>query len=653
MEDQRGLQKIMDLIRFISVVIISMNIYYFCHSYLTVKGLTHPEIDEVFKKVQIGTSLFTEPWMSKLTALLLLGLSVLGTRGNKSEKISLKKVSVYFLSGGVLFFGNDFLLKNRSDYTFIAYSMSLFIGYILLVKSGGMITRLLKTNMMDDIFNEENETFPQERKLIKNEYSINLPTEYQHKKKMRKGWINVVNPFRALIVLGTPGSGKSFAVINNVIKQHIKKGFAMYVYDYKFDDLSKIAYNTLLRNSKGYKVKPSFYVINFDNPAKSHRCNPLLPSMMTDIVDAYESAYTIMLNLNKSWIQKQGDFFVESPINFFTSIIWFLKIYENGKYCSFPHAIEFLNRKYEEIFPILGAYPELENYVKPFVAAYESDVMEQLEGQIASARIPLSRLASPQLYWVMSGNDFTLDLNNPEAPKILCVGNNPDRQAIYGAALGLFNARIVKLMNKKHKLKSSIIIDELPTIYFKGLDNLIATARSNKVSTCLGFQDFSQLERDYGKPEASVIMNTVGNVFAGQVVGESARQLSERFGKIVQRRQSISISKESTSTSISTQLDQMIPASKISSLSQGFFVGSVADNFGEEINQKVFHGKIVVDMKSIQQEESAYIDIPEITNFKDDDGQDRMDQIIRANYMRIKSDIDEMIKRFFAASSSE
>lgn len=651
MEDQRGLQKIMDLIRFISVILIGMNIYYFGHSYLDIQGLTRPEIDDVFKKIQIGTGIFTTTWTTKLMALLLLALSVLGTRGNKSEKVSLKKILIYLFTGGFLFFGSDFLLKSPARYAFISYVLSLFIGYILLVKTGGMITRLLKTNMMDDIFNEENETFPQEKKLIENEYSINLPTEYQYKKKIRKGWINVVNPFRALIVLGTPGSGKSFAVINNVIKQHIRKGFAMYVYDYKFDDLSKIAYNTLLRNAKGYKVKPSFYVINFDNPAKSHRCNPLLPDMMTDIVDAYESAYTIMLNLNKSWIQKQGDFFVESPINFFTSIIWFLKIYENGKYCSFPHAIEFLNRKYEEIFPILGAYPELENYVKPFIAAYESDVMEQLEGQIASARIPLSRLASPQLYWVMSGNDFTLDLNNPEAPKILCVGNNPDRQAIYGAALGLFNARIVKLMNKKHKLKSSIIIDELPTIYFKGLDNLIATARSNKVSTCLGFQDFSQLERDYGKPEASVIMNTVGNIFAGQVLGESARQLSERFGKIVQRRQSISISKESTSTSISTQLDQMIPASKISSLSQGFFVGSVADNFGEEINQKVFHGKIVVDAQAISKEESTYVDIPEITNFKDEQGQDRMDQIIRANYIQIKADIDDIIKKFFPASS--
>lgn len=365
--------------------------------------------------------------------------------------------------------------------------------------------------------------------------------------------------------------------------------------------------------------------------------------MMTDILDAYESAYTIMFNLNKSWIQKQGDFFVESPINFLTSIIWLLKLYKNGKYCTFPHAIEFLSRKYEEILPILGSYPELENYVKPFIAAYESDVTEQLEGQIASARIPLSRLASPPLYWVLSGNDFTLDINDPQAPKILCVGNNPVRQSVYGAALGLYNNRLVKLVNKKNRLKSSIIIDELPTIYFKGLDNLIATARSNKVSTCLGFQDFSQLERDYGKPEATVIGNTVGNIFSGQVLGDSARQLSERFGKIVQKRQSISVSRESTSTSISSQLDQMIPASKISNLSQGFFVGSVADNFGEEITQKIFHAKILVDSEAIKKEEKSYVDIPNITNFTEPDGVDRMEEVIQKNFLQIKTDIHDMI----------
>ena len=484
----------------------------------------------------------------------------------------------------------------------------------------------------------------QETRLMENEYSINLPTRFWYRKKEWKGWINVVNPFRASMILGTPGSGKSYAVVNNYIKQAIEKSYALYIYDFKFDDLSVIAYNHLIKYRHRYKIPPKFYVINFDNPRKSHRCNPLAPELMTDISDAYESSYTIMLNLNKSWVQKQGDFFVESPIVLFTAIIWFLKIYEGGKYCTFPHAIELLNKRYEDVFTILTSYPDLENYLSPFIDAWKGGASEQLQGQIASAKIPLSRLISPQLYWVMSGSDFTLDINNPKEPKVLCVGNNPDRISIYGAALGLYNSRIVKLINKKKQLKSCVIIDELPTIFFKGLDNLIATARSNKVAVVLGFQDFSQLKRGYGDKEAAVIMSTVGNVFSGQVVGETAKTLSERFGKILQKRESMSINRNDTSTSISTQLDSLIPASKISTLSQGMFVGAVTDNFGETIDQKVFHAQIVVDNDAVQKETTSYQPIPEISSFLDENGNDTMEQQIQANYQQIKQDIVELVE---------
>ena len=360
---------------------------------------------------------------------------------------------------------------------------------------------------------------------------------------------------------------------------------------------------------------------------------------MSDISDAYESAYTIMLNLNKTWVQKQGDFFVESPIILFAAIIWYLRIYKNGKYCTFPHAIELLNRRYEDVFPILTSYPELENYLSPFMDAWQGGAMEQLAGQIASAKIPLSRMISPQLYWVMSASEFTLDINNPEEPKILCVGNNPDRQNIYGAALGLYNSRIVKLINKKGQLKSSVIIDELPTIYFKGLDNLIATARSNKVAVCLGFQDFSQLTRDYGDKESKVIQNTVGNVFSGQVVGETAKTLSERFGKVLQQRQSMTINRNDKSTSISTQMDSLIPASKISNLTQGIFVGAVSDNFDERIDQKIFHAEIVVDSVKVSAEMKAYQPIPVIVEFKNEDGSDNLKETIEANYRKVKQEI--------------
>ena len=466
---------------------------------------------------------------------------------------------------------------------------------------------------------------------------------FYYRKKWNDGYINVVNPFRASIVLGTPGSGKSYAVVNSFIKQMIEKSYSMYIYDFKFSDLSTIAYNHLMNHGDGYKVKPKFYVINFDDPRRSHRCNPIHPDFMEDITDAYESAYTILLNLNKTWVQKQGDFFVESPIILFASIIWFLRIYQDGKYCTFPHAIELLNRRYEDVFPILTSYPELENYLSPFMDAWQGGAAEQLMGQIASAKIPLSRMISPQLYWVMSDSEFTLDINNPDEPKILCVGNNPDRQNIYGAALGLYNSRIVKLINKKGKLKSAVIIDELPTIYFKGLDNLIATARSNKVAVCLGFQDFSQLKRDYGDKEAAVVMNTVGNIFSGQVVGETAKTLSERFGKILQKRQSVTINREDKSTSINTQMESLIPASKISTLTQGMFVGAVADNFNERIEQKIFHCEIVVDVEKVKREEQAYKPIPVITDFNDADGNDRMKEMIQENYNRIKAEVRQIV----------
>lgn len=646
-EDQRAFQKLMDFTRLISIVFVLLNIYWFCYSAFQAFHINIKWFDLVLMKINKGTGLFKWNITTKLIAVLFVAISCLGIKGVPTDKMTWPRIWKFLILGIFLFFLNGLLLKLPTPIAMNAffYIATTALGYLFILNGATYISRLLKHDLMDDIFNEENESFPQEEILIENEYSVNIPTEYQLKKKARKGWINVVNPFRATMVTGTPGSGKSFAIVNAFIEQHIAKGFSMYVYDYKFDDLSRITYNALLNNADKFIIKPKFYVINFDNPAKSHRCNPLKPEMMTDIVDAYESAYTIMLNLNKSWIQKQGDFFVESPINFLTSIIWFLKLFEDGKYCTFPHVIEFLNRNYDEMFPILGAYPEIENYVRPFVSAYEAGAMEQLEGQIASARIPLSRLASPQLYWVMSGNDFTLDINNPDEPKILCVGNNPDRQAIYGAALGLYNARLVKLVNKKGKMKSSLIIDELPTIYFKGLDNLIATARSNKVSICLSFQDFSQIERDYGKAEAAVIKNTIGNVISGQVVGDTAEQLSKRFGKILQKRQSISINQDSTSTSLSTQLDMMIPASKISSLTQGRFVGAVADNVGEEITQKMFNAKVIVDVEKIKEKERKFVDIPNITNFTDGNGIDQMNDVIKANYIQVKKDIDDLVRR--------
>lgn len=645
-DDLRALGKIMDFLRAVSIILAIMNVYWYCYEAMRMWGVTIGVVDRILINFNRTGGLFHSILYTKLFSLLLLALSCLGTKGVKAEKMSWNRIWTVLAVGFFLFFLNWWILLLPISYLGNAtlYIFTMTAGYICLLMGGLWMSRLLKHNLMEDVFNNENESFMQETKLMENEYSVNLPTRFYYKKKWQKGWINVVNPFRATIVLGTPGSGKSFAVVNNYIKQQIEKGYSMYIYDFKFSDLSTIAYNHMMNHQNGYKVKPQFYVINFDDPRRSHRCNPIHPDFMSDISDAYESAYTIMLNLNKTWVQKQGDFFVESPIILFAAIIWYLRIYKNGKYCTFPHAIELLNRRYEDVFPILTSYPELENYLSPFMDAWQGGAMEQLAGQIASAKIPLSRMISPQLYWVMSASEFTLDINNPEEPKILCVGNNPDRQNIYGAALGLYNSRIVKLINKKGQLKSSVIIDELPTIYFKGLDNLIATARSNKVAVCLGFQDFSQLVRDYGDKEAKVVINTVGNIFSGQVVGETAKTLSERFGKVLQKRQSISINRQDVSTSINTQMDSLIPPSKISGLTQGMFVGSVSDNFTERIEQKIFHAEIVVDTDKVKREESHYQHIPIINDFKDTDGNDCMKQAIQDNYNQIKEDVKQIVK---------
>ena len=645
-DDLRALGKIMDFLRAVSIILAIMNVYWYCYEAMRMWGVTIGVVDRILINFNRTGGLFHSILYTKLFSLLLLALSCLGTKGVKAEKMSWNRIFTVLAVGFCLFFLNWWILllpiSHLGNATLYIFTMT--AGYICLLMGGLWMSRLLKYNLMEDVFNNENESFMQETKLMENEYSVNLPTRFYYKKKWQRGWINVVNPFRATIVLGTPGSGKSFAVVNNYIKQQIEKGYSMYIYDFKFPDLSTIAYNHMMNHQNGYKVKPQFYVINFDDPRRSHRCNPIHPDFMSDISDAYESAYTIMLNLNKTWVQKQGDFFVESPIILFAAIIWYLRIYKNGKYCTFPHAIELLNRRYEDVFPILTSYPELENYLSPFMDAWQGGAMEQLAGQIASAKIPLSRMISPQLYWVMSASEFTLDINNPKEPKILCVGNNPDRQNIYGAALGLYNSRIVKLINKKGQLKSSVIIDELPTIYFKGLDNLIATARSNKVAVCLGFQDFSQLVRDYGDKEARVVMNTVGNIFSGQVVGETAKTLSERFGKVLQKRQSISINRQDVSTSINTQMDSLIPPSKISGLTQGMFVGSVSDNFNERIEQKIFHAEIVVDTEKVKREESHYQPIPIINDFKDTDGNDCMKQTIQDNYNQIKEDVKQIVK---------
>jgi len=631
-ENEQALRKIIDMTRLISIVILALHFYFSCyqafeHWNLT-SGLSDRLVNNIYK-----TGLFDSFNKSKLIAAGFLLISLVGAKGRKEETIKYKTGFTYIISGVIIYFFSYLFMLVKIKITSVAvlYVGVTSLGYLLMLTGGTLLSRIIKSNFNNkDIFNKENETFPQQEKLLKNDYSINLPGEYYLKNKKRSSWINIINPFRSLLVLGSPGSGKSYFVIRHVITQHIKKGFTMFVYDFKFDDLSKIVYNTWLEHQNKYAIPPLFYVINFDDLSRSHRCNPLDHETMTDITDAAESARTILMGLNREWIKKQGDFFVESPINFLTAIIWYLRKYKDGEFCTLPHVIELLQTDYDSLFTVLRTEKEIEVLINPFVNAYLNNAMEQLEGQIASAKIAMARLSSPQLYYVLSGNDFKLDINNPEKPKVVCMGNNPQKIQTYGAVLSLYVTRLIKLVNKKGKQKSSLIFDEFPTIYLNNRDSLIATSRSNKVATCLGVQDFSQLRKDY------VIVNITGNILSGQVAGDTAKQLSERFGKIMQDRESLSINSSDTSISRSKQLEAAIPPSKISALSSGEFVGMVADDPDCKIELKAFHCSILNDHEALKKEQDGYKDIPVIRKL--DNG------MVQQNYLQIKQDVQDIIQ---------
>jgi hypothetical protein len=642
-ENEQALRKIMDFTRYLGILVLILHFYFSCYGAFVQMHLAYPILNRILANIY-KLAIFKSTLIAKSVALVFLIASLIGSKGKKDEKVKLSTAITYSLLGVCLYYLSGILFSlNFSNLTVgIIYMAVTSTGFLLFITGISYLFRIININLANDIFNKDNETFPQEERKLENEYSINLPAAYNLKGKKRNSWINIINPFRGSLVMGSPGAGKSYFVIRHIITQHIKKGFSMLIYDFKFDDLSVIAYNALLKYSGNYKTKPSIWFIDFDNI--KHRCNPLDPGSMEDITDAMESARTFMLGLNREWIKKQGDFFVESPINFVTALIWFLRKYQDGKYCTLPHAIELAQVDYKYLFALLKTEPEIEVLINPFISAWKNEAYDQLEGQVASAKISMARLVSPALYYVLSGNDFSLDLNNPEQPKIICIGNNPLKQQVYGAVLSLYISRTIKLVNQKNKLKCNLIFDEFPTIYFNNIDSLIATARSNKVATTLAVQDYSQLKKDYGREQAEVIMNIVGNIISGQVTGDTAKQLSERFGKIMQERQSITINSQDTSVSKSTQLDLAVPASKIATLSSGEFVGLVADDPDNKIDLKVFHNAIINDHEGIKAEESGYKKIPAVRKIDSD--------MIMSNYLNIKKDIEMIVHRELAPENT-
>ncbi|QGY47713.1 type IV secretion system DNA-binding domain-containing protein [Maribellus comscasis] len=632
--ESRELEKMHEGFRFFSYLLLFLTMYISQLDFFIYKGIYIPEFSSVLEKL-MSLDFLSGSVISKLTCLGFLMITCIGTRGKKDRDLKVFNLVVQVLAGILLYWGSLLFSHNLP----VVFLLCSFLGFVMLNISFDNISKLINVNLMKDRFNLENESFPQEQSFLSNEFSVNLPMLYQHRSKRHEGWINVVNPFRGTMVVGTPGSGKSYSVVLPFIRQHLGKGFALCVYDFKYPDLSLVTYNHFLKakKKKGLPENAEFYVINFDDIKKSYRCNPLAPELMESTIDAFEASRTVLYNLNREWIRKQGEFFSESAVSFFVAVIWFLKKYRNGEFCTLPHAIELLQLDYDDLFEVLSREKDVTNIINPFLNAHKRGAHEQLEGQLGSLKIAISKIISREIYWICSGNDFSLDINNPKYPKVICLANNPLRIEMYGAVLSLFITRMLKVINRKHQHKCSLIFDELPTIYFRGLDTLIATARANQISTLLGIQTIDQLIRDYGKEQANAILTNIGNIFAGQSVGDTARFIQNRMGKILQERQSVNINRNTQSTSFSTQMDFLVPEGKIATLPQGYMVGQVADNFGEHISQKNFNCLIKADTKNLEQEEKHFIPIPDFYDF------DNVEETLERNRTRIQNDIRSIV----------
>ena len=448
-------------------VILMANLYYFCYPLLERAGLTAEPLDYLAGMLEDG-GIYSSPLKTKGTAMLILILCLV-IRSGKGKKVNRWVLLGVGLTSLVLYL--VYFKRPRM------YLLATLLGGGGLVWTFAMIGRHFAA--FHEHGNDLKESFEQESEPFPNDWSVVLPTRYYYRKAWRKGWITVENPFRGTLVVGSAGSGKSFSVFNPFIEQMISHAYTMMLYDFKMPDLTKVVYNALLRNKDNYPKTPHFYCINFKDPVKSNRCNPISAEYLTDIIDASETARVVMEALNKG--NEKKDFFWMSAQQYIGICLWLLRIYtppgkKQGDWCDFPHLIELINQDYTKVLEIVKQQPALDGKARVFVDALEANAQDQLQGQIASARIPLNDIASPTLYWVLSGNDFSLDINDPEDPKVLCIGNDPDRQQVYGAALSLFTFRVIKRVNRKGKLPCAVVIDELPTISVQGLDGLMATA---------------------------------------------------------------------------------------------------------------------------------------------------------------------------------
>lgn len=591
--------------------ILLANVYYYTHPLMARMGLTHDFSDALFLKLHQG-GVFSYSAKTKLLALVLICPCLLAKTG-RVKHISKETVIGVGAAGLVLY-----LLPMWFSWLYIITTVA---GAFMVFWAVGMLSRKRDITVRD-----EDETFEQCTDLIETPTSVNLPTRFVYEGRQRKGWINLVAIERGLMVIGNPGSGKSYSAFEPCIETMIRKGFTMLLYDFKYPTLTDFAYNQYLKHKGDLTNPPEFCVINLSDPRTSLRFNPINPAYIKDPADSAEIAEIVMQNVNKG-AQRKEDFFSDSAKIYFDAVVWFLRCYEGGKYCTFPHVLQMLTYEYKDVLEILETVKENAPKIAPFVNAMRGGANEQLQGMLGSTQVPVSKLSSREVYWILSGDDGELDINNPDRPKILCLGNSPQRQSINGTVLALYTSRIFREINRPGQLQCGVLLDELPTIFLKGLDTLIATARSNKVSTVLGMQDLSQLVRDYGDKDAEVIFNNVASIISGQVSGKTAERMSKMFGKRDQTKQSETIGRTNDSVNISRQKEEILPVSKIETLSQGQFFGKVADTMQHRIRHKFFFAEIVRDSKAVQEDMKKWKPLP----VKRDFGEDTAERKVRGN----------------------
>lgn len=606
---------------------------------------------------------FFPPINAKFSVLVLITLVAIGTKAKKKRDLNVTKAIILPIVFGLLMIiGSLLLVDGAKDINLpkiLPYINTYQLGYLLLSFIGAMITqmgadnisKLMQTKMGKDRWNTEEESFDQNRELVETETSVNIPYKFRYKKQTHDGWLNI-NPFRGTMVIGTPGSGKSFGVINPAIRQMVAKGFSLCIYDFKFPDLGQIAYyHWLLKKKIDPNYKHNFVVINLNEVEKSRRVNPFKKEYLQTLANAQEMAESMVSALQKGGASAGGgaeQFFTQSAINFFASCVYFFATYENGKFSSLPHLLSFMNRSYEEIFDTLFTHEELASLMSPFKSAYENKAFDQLEGQVGTLKIFLSRLATKESFWVFSGDEVELKISKKENPSIVILASNPATQDINSALYSSVINQLFRLINDKHNLPSGVIADEFPTIYIHKVDNVIATARSNKVAVMLGLQEQPQLRQFYKKEVGETISAIIGNILSGSVRDKNTLDwLEKMFGKIKQKSYSESISQQGTSTSINEKMEAMIPAGKMASLRTGEMVGMIAqgeENNTEEYKTSAFSGKINLDMKAIKHEEKNYAKMPVFYSFKDKDGKDCKNEILMANFRRINKEVELLIK---------